>query len=156
MKSKKDFFIGGVEKKYLPSKKFSSSREFFAIQPSDFAESIIRRWSSCWVKWMNNSIPPTQWSSALFALDNGYHPLIPVSINRIDEGNYLRRKYLFVWEVSLSMEFDNNIKEYLRMVFHWNSFDDIYQFLILHVRAFQPVKSIDSDDQTILMKEENQ
>jgi phage I-like protein len=41
-------------------------------------------------------------------------------------------------------------------VFHSNSFDDIYQFLILHVRAFQQEISIDYDDQTILMKEENQ
>lgn len=54
------------------------------------------------------------------------------------------------------MEFDNNIKEYRMRVSHSNSFDDIYQFSILHVRAFQQEISIDYDDQTILMKEENQ
>ncbi len=67
----------------------------------------------------------------------------------------METNYLSVGKVILSMEFDNSIREYLTKAFHWNSSDDIDQFSILHVRAFQPMISIDFDDQTILMKEEN-
>lgn len=40
--------------------------------------------------------------------------------------------------------------------YHLNSFDDKYQFLILHVQAFLQEILIDYDDHSILMKEEIQ
>ncbi len=54
------------------------------------------------------------------------------------------------------MELYNNIKEYLMIVYHLNSFDDKYQFLILHVQVFQQEILIDYDDYSILMEQENQ